>query len=1104
MALTIDELNIQIASDSSKASRALTSLIKKLEKLKDTLNGSNVSNITISNSFNKVTQSVNKNTNAVNKNNTANNKAKKSISGVIESIANGNKPMQDFTDNLARQITKWRTLYGVFQDAANTMGEWFTESNDYIETLNLFNVTMGEGAEEAREYAQSVQELVGIDMGEWMNYQGTFKQLTSGFGVASDNANVMSQNLTQLSYDLASFFNTDVETAFDKLSSAMSGQVKGLREFGIDTTVASLQEYALSKGIDTSVRSMTQAEKSMLRYNYIMEKSTLIQGDMARTLVTPANALRVLSAQLTQAKRALGNVVSVIVARFIPYVQAMVEIITEAATAIANWLGFELPTIDYSGLDTGGFADDLETAEDSTEGVSGTLKKIKKQLMGFDELNILSNPESDSGASSGGDASGSGVLDMELLEYDFLAGLKTDKLDEIKEKIYDVWDIAKKVGVAIVGWKLGSFIASLATAGTKAKGLKQSLKLIGKRLGITVGVTLAISGIALEAAGIKSAIQEELNKVNLAEIVGGGGLLIGGAALLGKQFGKTLIVSAVGGIVAGLPMFATGIYDALKNGIDWESALLIPLGGALTGAGIGAFIGGPMGALIGGLAGLAIGGITDLGIVISEHWNEMVAGVDADGEGFDWGRLGSELKASADSVIGNVLNGAMFALGAVLAFSGTNIPLGIGMMLTSGAIVAGEIALNWDSMKTSVTDTLNTMLPVLSGALLSLGAMLAFSGANVPLGIAMIALGAVSLASLVPLNWNTMPEKVKTILTDLLAIVSAPLAAIGIVLALSGTNIPLGIALIAAGVASLVSFGALNWNGVNDTVSEKLGLITAVVGGALLAIGALLAFSGVAIPLGIALIAAGAVTLATAIAPRWTEVSDKTKNIINTIAAIVGAALLVLGVILLFTGAGIPLGLGLIAAGGVSLASPIAANWDTFSNKIKDICKKIGKFFNDCWEGIKAGLKACINGLIWILNKLIDGLNLLLAPILATVNVTAVLLGYKLSEGAIKIPYIPYLADGGFVGMGQMFIAREAGPELVGQIGRKTAVANNDQIISGIESGVYRAMIAANSGKGSDITVHATIEMDGEVVGKKVIKYHNGVVMQTGESPLLV
>ena len=97
-------------------------------------------------------------------------------------------------------------------------------------------------------------------------------------------------------------------------------------------------------------------------------------------------------------------------------------------------------------------------------------------------------------------------------------------------------------------------------------------------------------------------------------------------------------------------------------------------------------------------------------------------------------------------------------------------------------------------------------------------------------------------------------------------------------------------------------------------------------------------------------------------------------------------------------------------------------------------------------------------------------------------------------------------AQGGFPDAGQMFIAREAGPELVGSIGRKTAVANNDQIISGIESGVYRAMVAANSNgnSGGTQTIRIINEIDGDIVGEKVIKYHNNRVMQTGASPLLV
>ena len=879
MALTIDELNIQIEADCKKAVSAIDELAESLNKLKASLDGVTKKNAKVKQAMTNVSTEATK--------------AKTTMDKYESSTKKSTQSSKKFTDQLAQSISKWRTLTGAFKQLANTMASWYKESNDYIETLNLFNVTMGKGSSEASAYAESVSTLVGIDVAEWMNYQGTFKQLTSGFGVAEESANTMSQNLTQLSYDLASFFNTDVETSFDKLSSAMSGQVKGLREFGIDTTVASLQEYALSKGIDASVRSMTQAEKSMLRYNYIMEKSTAIQGDMARTLVTPANALRILSAQFTQLKRALGNIVSVIVTQFIPYVQVMVEILTDAANKVAKFFGFELPKIDYSGLDTGGFSEDLEDAEDAANGTSDTLKKIKKQIMGFDELNIISNPETDSDAGGIGDVGG-GLGNMQPLEYDFLKGLDAGAVEALKEK------------------------------------LKQ-----------TIG---EISGI---------------------------------------------------------------------------------------------------------------------------------------------------------------VGGALLAVGAILTFTGVNVPLGLGLMVAGIAGLA--LAIDWAFLTNPFTTTISTLTGIVGGGLLAVGGLLAFTGASVPLGIAFIAAGAATLLSAVAINWDSLSPNVKSVLAAISNIVGAALLVIGAILAFSGINIPLGIGFIAAGAVSLIAAGKLNWDASTNEVSRVIQIIGSIVGGALLALGAILAFSGVGIPLGIGLMAAGAATLFAAIAPNWNGVSDKTKKTLSIISAVVGAALLVLGVILLFTGAGIPLGLGLIAAGGLSLAAPIAANWTAFLNKIKEICDKIGTFFSNMWNGIVKACKAAVNGLIYALNFLIDGLNILIAPIRVLVLAVAKVIGSDVDWNQTAIPHIPLLASGGIVDAGQMFIAREAGPELVGSIGRKTAVANNDQIISGIETGVYRAMMAANSGNGgSSQTIRIINEIDGDVVGEKVIQYHNGKVIQTGVSPLLV
>lgn len=511
--------------------------------------------------------------------------------------------LNKFSTSITRSITRLTVLGFAFRRVYTMFGDWFNESNDYIENMNLFRVTMGDAADSALEFAEHVQDVMGIDISEWIQNQGIFMQLASGFGVASDQAQVMSQNLTQLAYDMASFFNTDVETAMQKLQSGMSGQIKGLKAFGINLSVAALQETALSLGIEKSVRSMSEAEKAQLRYITVMQRAKKITGDMARTLPTPANSLRILSAQFTQLKRALGDIVSVIATQVIPYVQALVQVLTEAANKLADTLGFELPKIEppdvdgiYSGVD-----EELEDTLDKTE-------ELKRQLMGFDELNILKSNDSDDNAGLSND------LGIELPEYDFLGELEKVDLGPIKEQLEDILWYASAIGVAIAGWKVAKFVSALNPASGS--------------LSTMLGTALALGGALLEAKGLTTVFTKGLDGQSFTEILTGGGMLTAGAALIGKTFGSTVIGAAIGGIVAGVPMFIAGIFDSLKNGIDWLSASLTAVGATAAGAGIGAIIGmvgGPIGAGIGALIGLAIGLLTDLTIWVVQNWESIAS-----------------------------------------------------------------------------------------------------------------------------------------------------------------------------------------------------------------------------------------------------------------------------------------------------------------------------------------------------------------------------------------------------------------------------------------------------------------------------------------------
>lgn len=421
----------------------------------------------ISNGFSRLPQRMSKVINASN--------------NVVSSNKRMSSSFNSLTTSVSRAITKFMVMFYATKRICDIFADAFRESNDYIENLNLFRVTMGDAADEAYAFAEKVQAVMGIDISEWIQNQGIFMQLATGFGVSSEKAELMSKNLTQLGYDMASFFNTDVETAMKKLQSGMSGEIEGLKAFGINLSVAALQEEAHRLGIEQKVRTMNEAQRAQIRYNLLMRKSKNIMGDMGRTLLTPANSMRILSSQLTQLRRAFGNIVSVIAVKVIPWVQAFVEVVTEAASAIADFFGFELPSIDYSGLDTGGIADDLDEA-------TGSAKELKRQLLGIDELNILEEKES-----GGSGAGGGSDWEVDLPEYDFIGGM-TERTNELKDELLEILKAVGYIGTALAGWKITKALSNFLS---DLKGVSKSA-VIKKGLGITfmlVGFTMQYDGL---------------------------------------------------------------------------------------------------------------------------------------------------------------------------------------------------------------------------------------------------------------------------------------------------------------------------------------------------------------------------------------------------------------------------------------------------------------------------------------------------------------------------------------------------------------------------------------------------------------------------------
>lgn len=820
-----------------------------------------------------------------------------------------------------------------FRKIGHFIAQAVTESNKYQEDLNLFTVALGQYAAEAQNYAEKVSDVMGIDPAQWLRNQGVFNTLLTGFGDTAERAQLMSQNLTQLGYDISSFFNISIEDAMQKLQSGISGELEPLRRLGYDLSQARLEQTALNLGIKESVANMTQAEKAELRYYAIMTQVTTAQGDMARTLEAPANQLRILQAQLTQAARAIGNIFIPALNAILPYAIAVVQVIREIANALANLAGFKLTEVDYSGVNSaavgaGSLADNLDDA-------AGAAKKLKQYTAGFDELNVFAP---NTGSGSGAGAGGAGGFDFDLPTYNFLGDAVQTRIGEIKKMIEDT-------------------LAEITT--------------------IVSGFMLAVGAI--------------------------------------------LVVTGVN----------------------------IPLGVGLMAAG-------------------AVG---------------LAATV-----GLNWTAMSSEL-ASTLALITGVVGGFLLALGAIMAFSGANLPLGIALMALGGASLVSAAVINWHNSDRHLTDALTTLTGVLAGASLAVGAMLAFTGVATGLGIALMAVGAVTLVSAAALNWNSIPDALASPLSRVGLLVSGATLALGAILAFSGC-MPLGIALMAIGATSLVSVMALNWNGLSDEIQNVIAIITTVVSVAFLAIGAALAFSGANIPLGLALLAAGAVTMGTAIMPNWNDLSDNVQQKISMITTVVGGALLAVGSILALSGVALPLGLGLMAAGALSLGAVATLNWDFVVNSIKKVVSVITGILSGalivlgvllCLSGAGVGLGLAVlaaglslsyaawtlddnpitrfvrqmaNSIIGLVNGVIDAINDMFHIQFNGLSVMGITLIPAFDIRLVDIPHIPFFEDGGFPNEGQLFIAREAGAEMVGAMGRRTAVANNDQIVEGISAGV--------------------------------------------------
>ena len=493
------------ASSCQKISTALTPLASQLDK--------------VGNAFAKLPPQLSKVVTQANRVTAANEKQRKSYL----SLSN---QMNGFMRNMAKLVS--------LKAIAEYLGNAVAKFNDFYEATDLFHNAMGNLSGEADTLISKMQGLLGVDPTKAMTYMATIQSLGTSFGLASDKAYVLSKNLTQLAYDEGSYWNKGVAETFTAMSSAISGEIEPIRRLGVDLSQARLQQELLALGFNKQVSSLSQADKAVLRYIAIMKQTANVQGNLAQTIQSPANQIKILKAQLDMLAKSVGSLLYPALKSILPPLIAAVQLIREFVEWVAKLMGVKVVFTDFtkSADSVGGIGDAMDDTADSTKKAA---KALKDYTMGFDELNIIDPTQGSSGSGSGASA-GNILGDVDLSGYDMFKNYVGTSIDEMKEKIRGLLPLIESIAAAFALWELGKFIKQIREVIKGMNGIQKAAAMIAI-LVVEWAITQKLSDSFLKTGDTTKLFGEWLTAAAAA---------IGGYALLGPEGASlALIVNAV-------------------------------------------------------------------------------------------------------------------------------------------------------------------------------------------------------------------------------------------------------------------------------------------------------------------------------------------------------------------------------------------------------------------------------------------------------------------------------------------------------------------------------------------------------------------------------
>lgn len=516
---------------------------------------------------------------------------------------------QVIKNTATQQKRAWDTgrllwYFNILRMVGNKFASIEKSAMDFNETIEKFNVSMGSAADKAQLFQDRMANAIGTSRAELMNYQANFKNIMAGLGTMStETAEKISESLTKMSLDYSSLFNTSQSSAANKIQAALVGTIMPIRrESGYDVSRNAVQAKANELGVNRTYSQLNETEKRLIRIMLLMDqmKNTGAFNDLARTIESPANQIKVLKNQVQELGVWLGNVFMGTIGQILPYINGFIMALKEIIKLFAIFVG-------YTPIGTE-ITQPLEEAADNVDDIgtglgraSGHAKELKKQLQGFDVLNVITTPASSSGGGGGGAAGVDPALLGALQDYDSLMEKVRMKAADIRDAILEwlgffsedggltwhlregetnfrkILDIAKEIGVVLLSYKLSKSalnLINLLTGGQMTAGMIKMK---------AAGISLMIGGLSLVWMGISHAIEDgDLSAWDLLEILSGGAMtFVGGMMTFGKGVSMKMLLGLTMSI-AGITLVYGSIKKMINGDFSPETILEAIGGGALT------------------------------------------------------------------------------------------------------------------------------------------------------------------------------------------------------------------------------------------------------------------------------------------------------------------------------------------------------------------------------------------------------------------------------------------------------------------------------------------------------------------------------------------